>query len=195
MTSRLIEEHEVGAAAQALARAFHDDPIMEHLVPERTHVERIARFFTVDVTVLRNRGAVYVTPGLEGAALWAAPGRWKMPMGEIARHAIATTRALGTRFPRALKALSVIEAHHPEEPHWYLAVLGTDPVHQGKGIGSALMTPVLERCDAEGVGAYLESSKESNVPYYRRHGFEVTEEIALPHGPTAWGMWRDPGTG
>ncbi|WP_436795801.1 GNAT family N-acetyltransferase [Actinospongicola halichondriae] len=190
--TRLLASGEVASMAAALARSFHDDPIMEHLVPERDHVERIARFFTVDLTVLQVRGEVHVTPGLEGGALWAAPGQWRMPLREIVRHAVPTARAFGPRVPRALKTLSVIEAHHPEEPHWYLAVLGTDPTHQGKGIGSALLAPVLDRCDDEGVGAYLESSKESNIPFYRRHGFVVTEEIALPNGPSAWGMWRDP---
>jgi hypothetical protein len=54
------------------------------------------------------------------------------------------------------------------------------------------MAPVLGRCDEEGVGAYLESSKESNIPYYRRHGFEVVGEIDFPSGPRLWAMWRDP---
>jgi predicted N-acetyltransferase YhbS len=81
---------------------------------------------------------------------------------------------------------------HPREPHWYLAVLGTDPPHQGKGVGAALMTPVLARCDAEGTGAYLESSKPDNVPYYERFGFRVTGQIDMPKGPTMWPMWRDP---
>jgi len=71
-------------------------------------------------------------------------------------------------------------------------VLGTDPVEQGKGIGSALMRPVLERCDEEGIGAYLESSKHSNLAFYGRHGFDVTREIELTDGPTIWPMWRAP---
>jgi hypothetical protein len=54
------------------------------------------------------------------------------------------------------------------------------------------MQPVLDTCDAEGIGAYLESSKESNVPFYERHGFRVTGEIVIPDGPTLWAMWRDP---
>ena len=79
-----------------------------------------------------------------------------------------------------LRLLSLVEAKHPHEPHWYLASLGTAVDQQGKGMGGALMRPVLEHCDAEGIPCYLESSKERNLPFYRRHGFEVVEEVPLP---------------
>ena len=96
------------------------------------------------------------------------------------------------RIVRSARAVREIERRHPAEPHLYLSVLGTDPERQGGGIGSALLAPVLERCDAGGVAAYLESSKESNVGFYARHGFEVTERMELPDGPPLWLMWRDP---
>ncbi len=54
------------------------------------------------------------------------------------------------------------------------------------------MEPMLQRCDDEGVGAYLESSKERNVAFYGRHGFRVTRELRFPRGPRLWLMWRDP---
>jgi GNAT superfamily N-acetyltransferase len=89
--------------------------------------------------------------------------------------------------------MQAVERHHPHVPHWYLAVLGTDPPRQGCGVGSSLLEPVLSRCDAEGLPAYLESSKERNVPFYARHGFEVTKTIDLPGGgPRLWLMWREP---
>ena len=183
------------AVSAALARAFADDPLMEHLVPERRRDARMERFFRFEVGSIRPRGRIYTTPDRAGAALWAEPGRWQLRIREVLASAPTMAWVIGTRFARGLRVLSQIEARHPTDvPHWYLGVLGTDPAHQGKGVGSALLAPVLDECDRDGVGAYLESSKESNIPFYARHGFEVTEEIALPGGPSVWGMWRDPRT-
>lgn len=85
------------------------------------------------------------------------------------------------------------ERRHPATPpHWYLVWLGTDPSDQGKGLGSAVLRPVLEHCDTEGVAAYVESSKERNIAFYARHGFRVIRELRLPRGPTVWPMWREP---
>lgn len=106
-------------------------------------------------------------------------------------NAPLSLRAYRGRIFHALAFLSKIEAIHPTEPHYYLEVLGTDPARQGRGHGAAIMGHVLERADAEGVGAYLESSKDLNVPFYRRFGFEVVNEIRIPDGPTIWPMWRE----
>ncbi|MHB1891097.1 MAG: GNAT family N-acetyltransferase, partial [Acidimicrobiales bacterium] len=100
---------------------------------------------------------------------------------------------LGRRTVSALSFVVRTDALRPRERHWYLATLGTDPDRQGQGIGSSLLGEVLARCDAEATPAYLESSKERNVPFYARHGFEVTRELKAPGGgPTLWLMWREP---
>ena len=55
------------------------------------------------------------------------------------------------------------------------------------------MRPVLEECDRDGIPAYLESSKERNVPLYERNGFRVQRTVDVPSGgPRIWLMWRDP---
>ena len=58
------------------------------------------------------------------------------------------------------------------------AILGVEPDAQGQGLGSQVLRPMLDRCDSEGVPAYLESSKATNVPFYERHGFRNIEESA-----------------
>ena len=74
----------------------------------------------------------------------------------------------------------------------YLAILGVEPARQGTGIGAALMRHRLERCDRDGLLAYLESSNPRNVPFYRRHGFEVLDEIQTGTSPTIFPMLRHP---
>jgi GNAT superfamily N-acetyltransferase len=64
---------------------------------------------------------------------------------------------------------------------------------QGRGLGAALLAPVLERCDGERKPAFLEASSPRNRALYERHGFEVMEEFALGRdAPPQWRMWREP---
>lgn len=193
-TVRTAHRADIGPLSATLARAFDDDPVMRWFFPvESVRRQRLPRF----MAALTRVGAlphdhVYTTDGWQGGALWNPPGTWRTTLAGQLRLAPAMVGHLGARLPRALKAFSLIEKHHPHAPHWYLLMLGTDPELQGRGIGSALMAPVLERCDREGTAAYLESSKESNIPFYKRHGFEVTGQVDLPGGPSMWPMWREP---
>jgi GNAT superfamily N-acetyltransferase len=177
-----------------LALAFHDDPVTSTLIPPgvRNRHRRLAAFLALGTTGAVQRGEVWTTPDHASTAVWRAPGEWRVGGWEALRSTPAVTRILGRNVVRGMRILQAIEAKHPAEPHWYLGILGTIPAAQGQGLGAAVMAPVLDRCDDEGVGAYLESSKARNVPYYRRYGFEVTEELHLPGGPTVWLMWRDP---
>ncbi len=182
------------ALAQVLARAFYDDPVMSWACPNaRRRMEHCRRFFGARLRQLLPHEDVWTTDALDGAALWAPPGAWHTSLRETLELLPATVagRALH-RLPIVLPGLARTEARHPREPHAYLAVLGTDPAAQGRGVGSALLGAVLRTCDEDGVPAYLESSKERNVAYYARHGFRVREEIDLPRGPRVWLMWRDP---
>jgi GNAT superfamily N-acetyltransferase len=188
---------EVGALAATLARAFDDDPVTLFLFPnERRRRRVLPRYFSILLHhAFLPSGEVWTTPALDGGAMWTPPAQRRPGFRDFLRFA-PMAPVIGWRLPAAVRVMQAVEHHHPPAPHWYLAVVGTDPPAQGRGIGSALLTPVLDRCDAEGVGAYLESSKESNVPFYVRHGFQVTKTIDLPGGgPRLWLMWREPRAG
>lgn len=182
------------AIGEVLARAFDGDPVWDFLVPVRSRWRsKAAAFFAADARNRLPHGMVLVDEERGGAALWVPPDAWRTKPSALAREMPKAVRLFGRNLPKALRSLSFVEKAHPQAPHNYLAVLGTDPAHQGKGIGSALVAHVTDQADAEGMPCYLESSKESNVPFYRRHGFEVTEALVLPGGgPTVWGMWREP---
>jgi ribosomal protein S18 acetylase RimI-like enzyme len=185
---------DIDSVTTALARAFHDDPVMHYLFPAADGRERKLRsFFASEAKRSLTKGKLETAgPSTsQGAAIWFGPGHWKLGGFEMLTQ-IPMIARFGKQTPRALRLLGQIEKVHPKEPHWYLAVLGTDTAHQGKGIGSALLAPILARCDEEGLPAYLESSKKSNIPFYNRHGFEVSGEVTAKDGPTLWPMYREP---
>jgi GNAT superfamily N-acetyltransferase len=191
---RRATSEDVPALAQMLTRAFLDDPVAMWSCPADGLRPRVLeRFQAARLRHLLVDQEVWTTPQLSSAALWAPPKRWRTTL----RQDVELTRSmlhprLIPRMPLIARGLLGIERRHPHHPpHWYLAVLGTDPVAQGQGRGSAVLAPVLQQCDADGVGAYLESSKERNIDFYARHGFRVTAELRLPRGPTMWAMWRD----
>lgn len=182
--------------AEALAHAFHDDPVMAWLFGPMSdrNLGHKRRFFAHEGKRHLRHPTVFTIDGHPGAAYWDPPRAWRSSWRDVVAIAPLMARTMGRRVPTALRGLAVIEAAHGRQDpeHHYLSVLGTRPDRQGEGIGSALLQPMLDRCDREGVGAYLESSKAENLPFYERHGFRVVEEIRLPKGPPLWPMWRDP---
>jgi ribosomal protein S18 acetylase RimI-like enzyme len=186
---------DVPALARTLARAFLDDPVAEWAWrPAALRLEMLERFHATRLRQTLSDEEVWTTADRACAALWAPPKRWR----QTPREAVAFARCflhprLLARMPLVAAGWHGLERKHPPAPaHWYLAVLGVDPQSQGQGLGSAVLGPVLEQCDADGIGAYVESSKERNIDFYARHGFRVTGEPRLPRGPIVWTMWRDP---
>jgi GNAT superfamily N-acetyltransferase len=185
---------DVPALEDVLQAAFWDDPVNVFLFPdEGSRSRRSALLFRA---LLRYHylpmRTVWTTSDQAGAAMWAPPGHWRLSTRAAARAFPTAVRGLGRSLGKSLRFLGEVDRHHPEYPHWYLGVLGTDPPRQHRGIASALLAPVLERCDHEGLPAYLESSNESNLAFYARHGFTVTRELRVPGAPPLYAMWREP---
>ncbi|ETW21435.1 GNAT family N-acetyltransferase [Mycobacterium gastri] len=200
MTSqaRPAQKADIRDLSRTLARAFYDDPVMTWLLPDDK--SRLAHLHRVFATMTRHhhlaRGGVEVAcegAGVGAAALWDPPNQWRETRRAELTMTPAFLRVFGFRGATARAVQEAMKRAHPEEPHWYLAVIGSDPGVRGRGFGQTLMRSRLDRCDAEYCPAYLESSKPENIPYYERFGFTVTGEIALPHGgPPIWPMWREP---
>jgi ribosomal protein S18 acetylase RimI-like enzyme len=194
-TVRKATLDDVPELAKALALAFDGDPPMQWFLPDpATRVERARRLFEVMLRrVHLARAHCYTTDDLAGGALWVPPGSWRLGVVEQVALLPGMLRVFGRGLGRAQRGLSVMESGHPRERHFYLDSLGVVPERQGRGLGSALMRPVLERCDADGVPAYLNAGSVRSRDLYRRHGFAVTEEFSLPDGgPPLWRMWREP---
>lgn len=192
MAVRLVRADDVAPVADVLARAFDDDPIFRAILPDDAHRRRALPPLFAEWTRRLHLplGTSWTTDDFAGAALWSPPGRWPITVMQQAAMGPRMIGALGARTLVALRVLLAIESPHPHEPHCYLRAIGCDPSRQGQGVGAALLAPMLARCDAEGIPAYLESSNEKNLTFYRRHGFETVGEVTTHLGPRAFLMWR-----
>jgi ribosomal protein S18 acetylase RimI-like enzyme len=193
---RKITRADFDVVTDVLTRAFDDDPVMTYLIPQDSRrVERLRTMMGTALDPLTHPyGETWMTEAGDGAALWNPPGQLPHGLKDNLRLLPTMLRVAGLRgFPRVMSALDRMEKKHPKDPHYYLLAIGVDPPKQGTGVGSRLLKPMVARLDAEGAPAYLESSKESNVPLYERFGFKVVEEMPIgKDGPSLWRMWRDP---
>jgi GNAT superfamily N-acetyltransferase len=181
------------------ARAFWHDPLFDFftrdLLHEYTLLPRVFDLYFKDLPPDRSEIWVGEHDGHpRGVAGWLPPGSLpRSAVHELQRAARSVGLLARVRNrAKAARLLLEVDRRHPREPHWYLAILATDPSLQGRGTGSALLAPVLARCDREGVVAYTETQKQTNVSWYARASFSVVDEVRLPGTPPVWCLRREP---
>jgi ribosomal protein S18 acetylase RimI-like enzyme len=188
-------EADVARLAEVLSRAFAQDPFNRHLVPDdERRARRLPQGFAEQLRrVFLPKGTVLTTADRAGAALWLGPGGQRLSCGEQLRMLPGMARLVGLRhLAVVMGTLAELDRRLPREPHWHLSLLGVSPERQRAGIGSALLRPILERCDREVTAAYLETANPANLGLYQRHGFAVRERVDLRDGPRVWTMLRIP---
>lgn len=192
---RVLGRSGVDAAAAALGEAFGDDPIMGWLggfddAPHR--VTPLMRGMLAD-QVGRADCLAYTTQQHAANAIWNPPGHDGPSTTALIRSLPRVLRTFRTGVRRLPGFLAALEEARPSEPHYSLAFVGVRRTARGTGLGARVLQPMLDRCDAEGIGAHLENSRPHNAAFYGRLGFVALGPIPLPPGaPPLTGMWRAP---
>lgn len=191
---RQAGQDDVEAVAGALGAAFVGDPWIAWIVAADRHQDRITALQVSLITAIgMPHGEVWLAEqdgAVAGGALWLRADR-PVPTSAWAQVAAAEASLMGDCHSRAGAAAAATRHLRPVTPHHLLATLGVVAAARGRGIGTALLAPVLDEADAEGVDAYLETSTERNLLFYARRGFEVSGHVVVPDGgPPVWGMTR-----
>jgi len=192
-TVRNLSVGEHAIIGDIIADSFADDPVTRWVFGEQ---QGIKHYMTkIAQKLYLQKGYGYVMDDDSSGALWLPPGvKKKLPLLKSIDIALPMIKHSGFKsIPRGISVDTALYKIKPDTPHYYLFAIGTRSSKQGKGVGGKLMEAGLEKVDATGMPAYLESSKEINVPFYRRYGFEVIERIVPTKGcPPLWLMWREP---
>jgi GNAT superfamily N-acetyltransferase len=178
------------AVVHTIVLAFAADPIVRWFWPEpHQYLSNMPGFTLAMSGGAFGHQSAHFTEGYGGAALWLPPDVHpdEEKMGEIAERTVPAS-VRGDLFAM----MEQMAGCHPTEPHWYLPMIGVDPVQQGRGLGAALLAHALERCDREGLPAYLESTNPRNITLYQRHGFNAIGEIQVGTSPRMVPMVRQP---
>lgn len=172
-----------------LTASFVADPFVRWMLPDAT------QYFHYFPQMLRHfgggafeQGSAYRTGDFRAAALWLPPG---IKSNDEAMDAVTEEAVADERQGDVFAVLEQVGASHPTVDHWYLPVLGVEPVLQGKGYGAALLARGLAVCDDAHVAAYLESSNMANIPFYESFGYAVVGELRAGDSPPLTPMFRE----
>jgi ribosomal protein S18 acetylase RimI-like enzyme len=195
-----LTEENLVAAADSLARAFHNDPLQSYVLPDETERRmRSPAHFAVGLRYGMLFGEVLTTEGKPlGAAVWLPPDGWEITPERAAEAGFDDLpNVLGeeatNRFFSVLGSLDPY--HHRDVPpaHWYVMIVGVSPEARGQGLGRALLEPIMNRADASGLPCYLETAQPDNVAFYEYLGFKKIVEMVEPQsGLRLWTFRRDP---
>jgi len=178
------------SAVDVLVLAFSADPAARWTWPNpQQYLENFPAFVQAFGGKAFAQGSAYYADGYSGAALWLPPD---IHPDEDALVSLIQSSVSEQFHEDVFAVLEQMGRYHPSEPHWYLPLIGVDPLRQGKGIGSALMQQGLIPCDRDRKLAYLESTNPRNIPLYERHGFEVLGTIQVGTSPPISPMLRKP---
>lgn len=187
MTIRLAQLEDASTLGNSLAIAYEGNPLVRWMFEDDFSEDKLRGLFTALVEFGIKNGQVFASLAGEGAAIWFPP------IPDQLDHLDVTTDTSEWSGGRRDAALAVLAEGRPTEHHYYLDAVGVVPNVRRQGTASSLLAPVLERCDSDGVGAYLENSDPANSSFYRRHGFVETGGLPLPQGaPLVVSMWRPP---
>lgn len=187
-----LARDEANIIGKIIADGFADDPVNLWTFNGTAAMQPV--FTTMAEHLYLPHGFGHKTSDNNAGTLWLPPGAQKdYNLAATFKMAIAIARYGGmTAFRNTLALDNFLKNKIPTEPHYYLFAISVHPTLQGKGIGGKLMRAALEEVDKAKKPAYLESSKDTNIPFYRNHGFEVIEEvIPAPGSPPMWLMWRE----
>lgn len=173
-----------------LTLAFADDPACRRLYPDPT---QYLKFFPEFVRLYGGQafdhGGAHIIAGYRGAALWIPP---TVHPDDAALEQLLERSVEDAAKPELFDVYATMKSHHPQEPHWFLPLIGIDPSMQGKGLGMSLMAYGLTACDRDRMPAYLDSTHPRNIPFYERFGFELLATIEIGKHPPVYPMLRRP---
>lgn len=160
----------------SLVAAFPQDPVLRYLFPdEEAYPQLAAAFFGHLFDKRVQRGTIWTIGNGASTAIWEPPAA-----GNATGDEELAARLPADALARVRSYDGAVHAAFPTSPFWYLGVLGTHPDSTGRRWGQAVMSAGLRRAAADRLPAFLETSNQANVEFYRHAGWKVVQTLTEP---------------
>jgi GNAT superfamily N-acetyltransferase len=177
-------------AIATLTIAFSSDPVARWVFPDAgRYLTYWPRFVRALVGNAVSAGTADSIDDCGGVAMWLPPG---VGPDDEAMAAIVAEAVPEPEHEEVFDVMGQMAEYHPTERHWYLPLIGVDSTKCGGGLGSALLRRGAERCDHDGLPAYLEATNPRNRRLYAAYGFEELGVIRAGKSAPLWPMLRKP---
>lgn len=168
-----------------LARAFENDPFFAHLFSKRKakdHVKNLIRLL-----VLRNRtlDGLILTDHQENPSYVAFLDRPKnirnvslMTMLKLSIESAVLAFQIPMNVLRFLSTYQKLTSSSaPNEPHYYLTMIGVDPSVQGRGLGTQVLNEIHTIVDTSHppYPIALDTENRKNIAYYEGFGYTLVD--------------------
>ena len=166
-----------------LADAFADNQSVNYVVKQDRHrLVRMRRLMQYAVATGQDFGKVWSLPNGQAAAVTILPDTKRVSVASVRRDVMLAflSTGLGNVY-KTLHREARIKVQHPVEPFCHLWFLGVAKEAQGQGVGSQLLTEIIDYSNTQQRAIYLETSTLRNVPWYEKFGFEVYHELNLSY--------------
>jgi len=198
---RTADEGDRELVVRLLDDAFQDDPVSLWVFPDAAHRRAThPKLMSAFLDIVLAEGRVDLAEDGTACALWLSVPADPHPAAEEGDEsdegddAAQLREAVDPDNERVELIGRLTAGIHPSgRAHEYLWMIAVAPDSQSRGLGTALVQHVLDRCDRDGLAAYLEASNARSRKLYERLGFDhLDRPLDLPDGPRMWPMWREP---
>lgn len=181
-----LSNDQLKLASEVLSNAFHEDPVFSKLIPNnKERYKTLIKIFKFQIKYCLKHGVVLSTSNLKGISLWYPPENVFISIWKSIKNS-----SLSLIFKIKWKNLHLLRKNddfsedlHKKlipDPHWYLSTIGIDPKHQGKGIGSRMLSFMINHIAKDHKTIFLETNSEKNVKLYKRFGFRILHKVLTP---------------
>lgn len=180
-----------GLIVELLSNSFKENQSVNYIIwKDNKKPKRIRALMEYSIEVCLLFGDVWLTVDKKACALILYPHLKRTTLKSIFLDSQLIFRAIGvTGVVKAMKREALIKEKQFKEPMAYLWFIGVNPMYQHSGIGSSLLNEVIADADSKNLPVFLETSTLQNVPWYRRFGFQVYDELTLTY--TLYFLKRD----